>query len=107
MGSELPEDELRRRYLDWCSARVARRFLELTHEEVWLRSRMAESLRRPSDLPRNSADSPSSSEDVPDFLDLVRRTAVLLASEMNLPTFEEWKEFGGGDRDGLDGEMPG
>ncbi|MDR0787371.1 MAG: hypothetical protein LBG44_05840 [Gemmatimonadota bacterium] len=72
-----PENELRVLYLEWCSAQVARRFLELTHDEVWERSR--------------SAAQSDGEGGVPGYLELVRRTTLLLAREMNLPGFEQWK----------------
>ena len=88
MTAEPSDDDLHLLYLDWCSTRVARRFLELSHDEVWLRSHSAET--NPSDDPGSPAE--SSTEGVPGYLELVRRTAVILAREMELPSFADWKE---------------
>lgn len=89
MASELSEEDLRGLYLDWCSTQVARRFLELSVDEVWLRSHSAVS--QPSAVP---APSPSLSavSRIPDYLDLVRKTALSLAEELNLPPFPEWRD---------------
>lgn len=93
--SSPPDSELRLRYLDWCSARVAQRFLQLTPDEVWLRARQADSLPH-SDERSVGADALPASSSVPDgspeYLDLVRRTALVLARELRLPEFAEWRE---------------
>lgn len=84
------DDELRRLYLDWCSTQVARRFLELSLDDVWLRSHLASSLPDASDS--DSSSSLLAVDRIPGYLDLVRRTTLLLAREMDLPQFAEWKE---------------
>ena len=92
MTPDLTDEELRRLYLDWCSTQVARRFLELSLDDVWLRSDLAASIP-----PRSAEQGPNpsplsfSAEQIPGYLDLVRRTALLLADEMDLPRFDEWK----------------
>jgi hypothetical protein len=93
MASDQSDDRLRLLYLDWCSTKVAKRFLELSVDEVWQRSNFAASLPPPSGeqvLPER--DSAIAVERIPGYLDLVRKTALLLAREMNLPSFPEWKE---------------
>lgn len=92
MSSDHSEDDLRLRYLDWCSTQVARRFLELSHDEVWLRSHFAASLPPRSDDPPQSGTPATAVERIPGYLDVVRRTALLLARELELPTFDHWKE---------------
>ena len=108
MASDTDGDDLRRLYLDWCSARVARRFLELSHDEVWLRSHFATS------LPADTGDSPESAgaaflplDRIPDYLDLVRKTTLVLAREMNLPSFAEWRVAYAADPHAFDAEMLG
>lgn len=92
MSSELSEEDLRRRYLDWCSTQVARRFLELSHDEVWLRSHFAASLPTPPREPLQVETTPPAAlERIPGYLDLVRKTALLLARELELPSFDTWK----------------
>ena len=93
MTSDLSEDELRRRYLDWCSTQVAKRFLELSADEVWLRSNFAASLPSPPDASSASERGSVVAVDrIPGYLDLVRKTALVLAREMDLPSFPTWKE---------------
>jgi hypothetical protein len=92
MSSDLSEEDFRRLYLDWCSSRVAKRFLELSLDEVWFRSNEAASSPSP-DPPSHSAESPSgiAVERIPDYLEVVRKTALILAEEMQLPNFADWK----------------
>lgn len=87
--SNSSEEDLRRLYLDWCSTQVAKRFLELSLDEVWLRSHLAASLP-----PEQAAASPSipAIDRIPSYLDLVRRTALAIAQEMELPSFPDWRE---------------
>lgn len=75
--------ELRGKYLDWCSARVAERFLDLSPEEIY-------ELARPSSgaegsLPRHSLDPMDESYRV-----LVQRATDALLGRLSLPSFEEW-----------------
>ncbi len=89
--SNSSETELELLYLDWCSTQVARRFLELSLDEVWLRSHdVEETSGEPlPDLPPEVP--PAVANRIPGYLDLVRRTAVQLADEMELPSYPEWK----------------
>ena len=89
MATDISDDELRVRYLDWCSSQVAKRFLELSHDDVWFRSNNAASAPSPSP---DSLQSFSPLDRIPDYLDVVRKTALQLAREMNLPEFAEWRE---------------
>jgi hypothetical protein len=92
MASGSSDDNLRLLYLDWCSAQVARRFLELSLDEVWLRSHFAASLPSGSGDPRPiERGSVTAVERIPGYLELVRKTALILAQEMDLPSFPEWK----------------
>ena len=88
MASEPSEEDLRRLYLDWCSTQVARRFLDLSGDEVWVRSTCAASL--PADS-GESLPAISAIARIPDYLELVRKTALMLAEEMELPSFVEWR----------------
>lgn len=93
----LSDSELQTRYFDWCSTRIAQRFLQLSPDEVWVRARQAEQ----SDPPGGAASpapsdplpaSPAALHASPEYLQLVRRTALVLARELELPDFAEWKE---------------
>lgn len=85
------EADLELLYLDWCSTQVARRFLELSLDEVWLRSQVVD-VASTEPLPDLSPEFPPAvANRIPGYLDLVRRTAVQLADEMQLPSYPEWK----------------
>lgn len=90
MALASPSDgDLRLRYLDWCSAKVAERFQALSLDEIWERAQQAErSLRPASDaaIPDVRLAAPGS----PGYLDLVRLLSVQLADELGLPPFSEW-----------------
>lgn len=66
-----PADErvLRAKYFDWCSARVAERFVSLDVKEIY-------------QLAGGGADMP--------FSEVVDRATEALAAQMSLPTFEAW-----------------
>lgn len=112
-----PADEriLRAKYLDWCSARVADRFLELTPEQIYDLAHVP-SWRDPASAvgaaPRSvgvapgvppapgAAPSATGSEPTapgggePDgrlnYQVLVARVTEVLAARLGLPSFEEW-----------------
>lgn len=77
--------DLRLRYLDWCSAKVAERFQELSVDEVWERAQRTLG-------PTQRSGEPSSLPASPGYLDLVREISIQLADELGLPTFQEWTE---------------
>lgn len=94
---------LRAKYLDWCSARLADRFLELTPEEIY-------DLARPE--PEVGSGSAGASAAVPasqsaGYTDLVRRVTESLLSRIALPTFEVWREEYARSPDRYDSEMLG
>jgi hypothetical protein len=66
-------------YLDWCSARVAERFLSLTPDEVWQRA-VALGLAE------------GAGGVAPGQIDLARSLAAALATELSLPGYGEWSE---------------
>ena len=106
MASGSSDDNLRLLYLDWCSAQVARRFLELSLDEVWLRSHFAASLPVASGEARIVERPPVTAVDrIPGYLELVRKTALLLAQEMDLPSFPEWKIQYQNDPDAFEAEI--
>jgi hypothetical protein len=68
------------RYVDWCSAQVARRLLELSPDELWDRAdRLAQS---------EAGAAPLSRAVVP----LARQLAVELYEELGLPPYPRWCE---------------
>lgn len=109
-----PDPILRAKYLDWCSARIAERFLELSPDEIYQRAEQAHSGSLSETppaalLPFDPATSQSTADwhaavdqvaatvidpmnpfDAGAFRALVARVTEVLADELQLPTFEEW-----------------
>ncbi len=87
MSLASPSDgDLRFRYLDWCSAKVAERFQALSLDEIWQRAQRAERSLQRQATSSSSTTLPGS----PGYLDLVRLLSVQLADELELPPFAEW-----------------
>ena len=94
-GAEAGGDRvLRAKYLDWCSARIAERFLQLTPDEIYELAQQASS-GKPAD-PRD-ADSASAgaalsldAQPFESFRQIVERVTESLAASTKLPTFPEW-----------------
>lgn len=91
--SEASEQDLRLRYLDWCSVQIVRRFFELSPDEVWQRANQADAQPTGSGDPL-LPDVPASALGAapPGFLSLVRKTTLVLAQELRLPSFEAWRD---------------
>lgn len=120
---------LRAKYLDWCSARVANRFVKLTPEEIYqLAERAAREHqvrgRERAGLPSAREASPGSeartdavgettgSEDRAlgadmSFRAIVERVTEALTAELNLPDFDEWAAAYRSDPARFDGELLG
>ena len=75
MGSRSDEAVLRAKYLDWCSARIAERFLALSPDQIY---QLAERATH------------GQTESVGPLASLIARVTAVLADEMELPTLEEW-----------------
>jgi hypothetical protein len=71
--SEYGQDSLWIRYVDWCSAQVAKRFISLSPDEVWTQA--AEHATQP---------------DQSSILQLARALTMQIYEELELPTFESW-----------------
>jgi hypothetical protein len=86
------------RYVDWCSARVAGRFLELSAEQIWELAHRSGPRRAP--VERVAApESP--------YLELVRQVTLELFSELGLPSYQEWTVAYRADPAAYDGEILG
>lgn len=108
-----PESTLRAKYLDWCSARLAERFLDLSPEAIYALARPeggesresgesgpgasrepgepAESTPPPSTPPGRSRDRlPHPTEE--GYRALVQRVTEALLRRTSLPTYEQWAE---------------
>ena len=103
---------LRSKYHDWCSARVADRFVELTPEEIY---ELAQSgggdggegrVRGMSEASASSDAGAFSLEDA-GYSEMVRRVTEALATGMSLPSFEEWVDGYRQDPERYDRELLG
>jgi hypothetical protein len=81
---------LRAKYLDWCSARIAERFLELTPEEIYELGQRAS--RETTTVSRGApvVSGGSREEDAESFRAMVVRVTEVLAGTVVLPTYREW-----------------
>lgn len=97
---EAEERILRAKYLDWCSARVAERFLDLSAEEIY-------ALAHGSD--EEGADGPEAlpPPDTESYRVLVQRVTEVLLSRITLPEFEEWRKQYAASPGRFDAEMLG
>jgi hypothetical protein len=90
------EATVRAKYHDWCSARIADRFLELSPEEVY---RLAQEV---------SAGAPDRAGDAPlSYRAQVERVTEVLAGRMELPSFAEWATLYGSDPARYESELFG
>jgi hypothetical protein len=97
MRESTPE-ELWTRYVDWCSARVAARFLELSSEQIWDLADRTRSARERRE-PHSAGESP--------YLELVRRVTLELFAELGLPDYNAWLPRYRADPAPFDAEMVG
>lgn len=101
---------MRAKYLDWCSARVAERFVKLTPEEIYQLAERSDLGRPPAPAqPLSAQESPPSGprratesdeatassaeppvEPATSFRAIVERVTEALTAELELPDFEEW-----------------
>lgn len=78
----------RAKYLDWCSARLAERFLDLTPEQIY-------ELARPEEVESTSGTGVARRTTLPlpthqDYRALVQRVTDVLLERTPLPTYEQW-----------------
>jgi hypothetical protein len=97
---ETEERTLRAKYLDWCSARVAEQFLDLSSEEIYaLSHRTGEGSPEPGGEERKGGEE--------SYRVLVQRATEVLLERMSLPPFEEWRRLYAGSPAQYDAEMLG
>ncbi len=84
---ESGNETLRAKYLDWCSARLAERFLDLSPEEIY-------ELARPEAGPEPADAAPLTPPLPPPthhrYRALVQRVTESLLERTPLPTYEQW-----------------
>lgn len=94
---------LRAKYLDWCSARVAGRFLELTPDEIYQRAQRASGGSPPGTDGSSVAASPDAptptgapafshqvAREATNFRKLIESVTHELAAELDLPDYDQW-----------------
>ena len=111
-GSHSEERVLRAKYLDWCSARIAERFLQLSPDEIYQLAERASRGQADTARPLASLSSFNLSSSEPDwraaveqavaavaddgteesvsYRALMARVTEVLADQLELPTLEEW-----------------
>jgi hypothetical protein len=93
VSPEPSEDEvLRAKYLDWCSAKVAERFLRLTPEEIFeLAHRTSPGAdASPAVAPAVALDDGGDAAPLT-FRGIVERVTAVLTEELDLPAFDAWR----------------
>lgn len=113
MGSNSEDAVLRAKYLDWCSARIAERFLALSPDEIYQLAEQATLGQTDSVHPQASllsfgsqdgsapdwhaaienavtAVADEGSDEAVSFRNIVALVTEVLADQMELPTLEEW-----------------
>ena len=87
---------LRAKYLDWCSARIAERFLDLSPDEIYELAHPVAGVAAEGGGGRGaSVGEPASPPALPSphdesYRELVQRVTESLLGRMSLPTFEQW-----------------
>lgn len=104
---------LRSKYHDWCSARVADRFAELSPEEIYQLAHGSGGEAEPTRERARGAEASASRDadvfalDATGYSELVRRVTEALATSIDLPSFEEWVESYRQEPERYDREMIG
>ena len=104
--AEATERTLRAKYMDWCSARLAERYLDLSPEEIY-------ALARPEGASGGgeSSGDPGSAKLPPPtdegYRALVQRVTESLLARTSLPTFEQWSAAYAESPDRFDAELLG
>jgi hypothetical protein len=83
------ERELRAKYHDWCSARLAERFLQLSPSEIYELAERAPAAGSGGVAPQLVRDALPDAGNDP-FRELIERVTEVLIAEVGLPTFEQW-----------------
>jgi hypothetical protein len=81
---EAEERTLRAKYWDWCSARVAERFLDLSPEEIY-------ALAWPSAGAAGGFPASGTEAGGESYRVLVQRATEALLGQMSLPSYEAWR----------------
>ena len=91
--------------MDWCSARLAERFLDLSPEQIYALARPDEASGREDATSSAPVRLPHPTEE--SYRDLVQRVTESLLRRNSLPTFEQWSAAYAEAPDRFDGELLG
>jgi hypothetical protein len=94
---------LRAKYLDWCSARLAERFLDLSPEEIYELAQPAGGAEGVATEGRSVLPHPTDDS----YRQLVERVTEALLVRVPLPSFEQWAEAYAEDPARFDAELLG
>lgn len=84
------ERTLRAKYLDWCSARLAERFLDLSPEEIYELAQPAHA--GGGEVPERGRGAALPHPTDESYRTLVQRVTESLLERSSLPTFEQWAD---------------
>ena len=103
--AEARERTLRAKYMDWCSARLAERFLDLSPEEIYALARPEEGRGEEIESAGDPTRLPSPTDE--SYRSLVQRVTGALLARSSLPTFEQWAAAYGESPERFDAELLG
>lgn len=89
-GAAGNERILRAKYLDWCSARIAERFLQLAPDEIYELAHQSSGESNHTTVATSDPSELGSVEPIASFRRIVARVTEVLAKTVPLPSFEEW-----------------
>jgi hypothetical protein len=95
---------LRAKYFDWCSARVADRFLALSPDEIF---ELAERAGQADEAGGGRSPDTSGLDDLSSYRALVEQVTGVLADQIGLPSFAEWLELYRTDPAAVEAELLG
>lgn len=96
---------LRAKYLDWCSAQIADRFLSLSPDEIF---ELAERASQGTGLHPGPALSTSLADgDLSSYRAVVEQVTEVLARELELPSLVEWQKMYESDPAAIDEQLLG
>lgn len=96
---------LRAKYLDWCSAQIADRFLSLSPDEIF---QLAERASRGADASPGLTLSTSLADgDLSSYRAVVEQVTEVLARELELPSLLEWQRMYESDPAAIDEQLLG
>lgn len=96
---------LRAKYLDWCSAQIADRFLSLSPDEIF---ELAERASQRTGLNSGAALSTSLADgDLSSYRAVVEQVTEVLARELELPSLIEWQKMYESDPAAIDEQLLG